>query len=109
MGGRIGRASREGVGVACGSQSLGRFLRGDRRLHVVMRARCAGRAPCFRTHGGHAHHSATAMLTEAIDPQRLPSLTAEQHDPGEDRIMLAIQYATAIIAAFAAGLLSLVH
>ena len=48
------------------------------------------------------------MLTETIDPQ-LQSWSTESGEPGEDRIMLAIQYATAIIAAFAAGLLSLVH
>lgn len=48
------------------------------------------------------------MLTESIDPQ-LRTWPAEPGDPGEDRIMLAIQYATAIIAALAAGLLSLVH
>jgi hypothetical protein len=48
------------------------------------------------------------MLTETIEPQHRP-WPAEPADPGEDRIMLAIQYATAMIAAFAAGLLSLVN
>ena len=48
------------------------------------------------------------MLTETIDPQ-LRTWTAEAADPGEDRIMLAIQYAIAIVAALAAGLLSLVN
>ena len=56
----------------------------------------------------HAQHSPRTMVTETIDP-RLRSWSAEPADPGEDRIMLAIQYTTAIIAAFAAGLLSLVH
>jgi hypothetical protein len=48
------------------------------------------------------------MLSETVDPQ-LRSWPAESDDPSEDRIMLAIQYATAIIAALAAGFLSLVH
>jgi hypothetical protein len=48
------------------------------------------------------------MLTETIDSQPR-TWSADPADPGEDRIMLAIQYATAIIAALAAGLLSLVH
>jgi hypothetical protein len=48
------------------------------------------------------------MLTETIDPQ-LRTWTAEAADPAEDRIMLAIQYAIAIVAALAAGLLSLVN
>jgi hypothetical protein len=54
-----------------------------------------------------AHHSKD-MLTETIDPH-LGAWTAEAADPGEDRIMLAIQYAVAIVAALAAGLLSLVN
>jgi hypothetical protein len=48
------------------------------------------------------------MLTETIDSQPR-SWSAEAADPGEDRIMLAIQYTTAIIAALAAALLGLVH
>jgi hypothetical protein len=48
------------------------------------------------------------MLGETIDPQLRP-WSAGSDDPGEDRIMLAIQYATAIIAALAAGFLSLVR
>jgi hypothetical protein len=53
-------------------------------------------------------HDCRTMLTETIDPQLRP-WPAESDDPGEDRIMLAIQYATAIIAALAAGFLSLVR
>jgi hypothetical protein len=49
-----------------------------------------------------------AMLTETVDPQLRP-WPVESDDHGEDRIMLAIQYATAIIAALAAGFLSLVR
>ena len=48
------------------------------------------------------------MLTEPLEPQLRPWV-ADPGDPSEDRIMLAIQYATAIIAVFAAGLLSLLH
>jgi hypothetical protein len=48
------------------------------------------------------------MLTETIDSQPR-TWSAEAADPGDDRVMLAIQYATAIIAVLAAGLLSLVH
>lgn len=48
-----------------------------------------------------------AMLNEAIDPQL--TWAAQAADPGEDRVMLAIQYAVAIVAALAAGLLSLVN
>jgi hypothetical protein len=48
------------------------------------------------------------MLSETVDPQIRP-WSAESDDPAEDRIMLAIQYAIAIIAALAAGFLSLVH
>ena len=48
------------------------------------------------------------MLTETIDPQ-LRAWNADTAEPGEDRIMLAIQYAVAIVAVLAAGLLSLVH
>jgi hypothetical protein len=48
------------------------------------------------------------MLNDALDPQLRP-WAANIGDPSEDRIMLAIQYATAIIAVLAAGLLSLVH
>jgi hypothetical protein len=48
------------------------------------------------------------MLTETIDPQ-LGTWAASGADPAEDRIMLAIQYTVAIIAALAAGLLSLVN
>ena len=35
--------------------------------------------------------------------------SASDDDPSADRMMLAIQYATALIAALAAGLLSLIH
>jgi hypothetical protein len=80
----------------------------DDRRRVVMRARCEGRVPCFPAQCANAHHSPRTMLTETIDPQ-LRTWPAEPGDPGEDRIMLAIQYATAIIAALASGLLSLVH
>jgi hypothetical protein len=48
------------------------------------------------------------MLNDALDPPLRP-WAADIGDPSEDRIMLAIQYATAIIAVLAAGLLSLVH
>jgi hypothetical protein len=48
------------------------------------------------------------MLTEIVDPQFKP-WPSDEGDPSDDRIMLAIQYATAIIAVLAAGLLSLVH
>ena len=48
------------------------------------------------------------MLTETIDSQR-DAWSAEPGDPAEDRIMLAIQYATAIVAAVAAGLLGLLN
>jgi hypothetical protein len=72
-----------------------------------MRARCGGRVSCFRTHGV-MHNIRKDMLTETIDPQ-LRTWTAQAADPGEDRIMLAIQYAVAIVAALAAVLLSLVN
>jgi hypothetical protein len=75
---------------------------------VVMRARCAGRVPCFHAHGAMHTIRPSTMLTETIDPQ-LGTWPADTGDPVEDRIMLAIQYATAIVAALAAGLLSLVH
>ena len=48
------------------------------------------------------------MLTETADTQFRPWAT-DAVDPDGDRMMLAIQYVTAIIAALAAGLLSLVH
>jgi hypothetical protein len=51
---------------------------------------------------------ARPMLTDTLDPQVRP-WAPDIGDPSEDRIMLAIQYATAIIAVLAAGLLSLVH
>ena len=47
------------------------------------------------------------MLTETAEPQ-FQAWATDLPDPSEDRIMLAIQYATAIVAALAAGLLSLV-
>jgi hypothetical protein len=53
-------------------------------------------------------HAPKHMLTETIDPQ-LRTWTAEAVDPAEDRMMLAIQYTVAIVAALAAGLLSLVN
>jgi hypothetical protein len=57
--------------------------------------------------GHHTIHS-RPMLTETVDPQFQP-WTPDEGDPNGDRIMLAIQYTTAIIAVLAAGLLSLVH
>jgi len=48
------------------------------------------------------------MLTETADPQ-LRTWVQDAVDPDEDRVMLAIQYVTAIVAVLAAGLLSLVH
>ena len=48
------------------------------------------------------------MLTETAEPQLRPWVS-DPDDPSTDRIMLAIQYATAIVAVLAAGLLSLVH
>jgi hypothetical protein len=47
------------------------------------------------------------MLTETAEPQ-LQAWATDPADPAEDRVMLAIQYATAIVAVLAAGLLSLV-
>jgi len=53
------------------------------------------------------------MTTQTAYPDtaaaRLPDWTAVDGDPSDDRSMLAIQYAVAIIAALAAGLLSLVR
>jgi hypothetical protein len=46
------------------------------------------------------------MLTETAEPQ-LQAWATDLPDPAEDRIMLAIQYGTAIVAVLAAGLLSL--
>jgi hypothetical protein len=48
------------------------------------------------------------MLTDIADPQ-LQAWTSDANDPDGDRVMLAIQYVTAIVAMLAAGLLSLVH
>jgi hypothetical protein len=48
------------------------------------------------------------MLRETVDPQ-LPTWASDAFDPDADRVMLAIQYVTAIIAVLAAGLLSFVH
>jgi hypothetical protein len=48
------------------------------------------------------------MLTETAESQPRPWVS-EPDDPDGDRIMLAIQYATALVAVLAAGLLSLVH
>ena len=48
------------------------------------------------------------MLTETAEPQVRPWMS-DVDDPSGDRIMLAIQYATALVAVLAAGLLSLVH
>jgi len=48
------------------------------------------------------------MFTESAD-SRLQDWASLEDDPSGDRIMLAIQYAVAIIAVLAAGLLSLVH
>jgi hypothetical protein len=50
----------------------------------------------------------TPMLTETTQPQLQPWMS-DPDDPSADRIMLAIQYATALVAVLAAGLLSLVH
>jgi hypothetical protein len=47
------------------------------------------------------------MLTETADPQL--RRWAPDLDPDGDRVMLAIQYVTAIVAVLAAGLLGLVH
>jgi hypothetical protein len=98
----------EAVGIAGGSQSKRWIGTPAIAVHVVMRARCQRGVRCFRTHGAARHDFARDMLTETLDPQFGP-WPADAGDPGEDRIMLAIQYATAIIAALAAGLLSLVH
>ena len=46
------------------------------------------------------------MPTDTAEPQ-LPAWATDLPDPAEDRIMLAIQYGTAIVAVLAAGLLSL--
>jgi hypothetical protein len=48
------------------------------------------------------------VINETADP-RSSDWASFQGDPSADRIMLAIQYAVAIIAVLAAGLLSLVH
>ena len=48
------------------------------------------------------------MLTDIADPQ-LQGWMSDANDPDGDRVMLAIQYVTAIVAMLAAGLLSLVH
>ena len=77
------------------------------QARVVMRARCEGSVTCFHAHAP-IRTIAGDMLTETVDPQLRP-WPVESDDHGEDRIMLAIQYATAIIAALAAGFLSLVR
>ena len=59
-------------------------------------------------HAGRDAHDCRDMLSENVEPQLRPWV-AETDDVGEDRVMLAIQYATAIIAALAAGFLSLVR
>lgn len=53
-------------------------------------------------------HDYEAMLTETVDPQPRP-WSVQSGDPDGDRMMLAIQYGTAIIAALAAALLSLIN
>jgi hypothetical protein len=54
------------------------------------------------------------MTTDTASLNDTPSLRSSDwrrvsEDPLDDRSMLAIQYAVAIVAALAAGLLSLVH
>ena len=48
------------------------------------------------------------MLTETAEPGLRP-WASDADDPSDDRVMLAIQYATALVAVLAAGLLSLVR
>jgi hypothetical protein len=48
------------------------------------------------------------ISTETANPQ-LPGWAPDAVDPDGDRLMLAIQYVTAIVAALAAALLGLVH
>jgi hypothetical protein len=48
------------------------------------------------------------MLTETAEPPLRP-WASDPDDPTDDRVMLAIQYATALVAVLAAGLLSLVR
>jgi hypothetical protein len=48
------------------------------------------------------------ISTDTADSQ-FPGGAPHAVDPDDDRMMLAIQYVTAIVAALAAALLSLVH
>jgi hypothetical protein len=48
------------------------------------------------------------MFTDTVD-QPLRPWASDPDDPSGDRVMLAIQYATALVAVLAAGLLSLVR